>query len=185
MTAAQISSLHWLLRSSCLHSPHLGCCDVKLMARQYTTTLILHGNDSRLHAARCSSPYKTCQCSSNMHSPCRSFAEEESGGNSDYYGGHPHGTADACTEGTGTSHILLKPANCKLKQPLASPPSHVAAINLESVPDLTGCHDINATMSMQYRKSSWPVSSDDVTSMPPISCSKEGHLGLSAATTSM
>lgn len=109
LTAAQISSLHWLIRSSCLQSPHLGCCDVELMAHQYTTTLLLHR-----------SPYKTCGCSSNTRSSCRSFAEEESGGNSDYHGGHPHGTADACTEGTGMSHILPKPANGKLKQPMAN-----------------------------------------------------------------
>lgn len=44
LTASQISSLHWLLSSCCLQSPHLGCCDVKLTACQYTTTLILHGN---------------------------------------------------------------------------------------------------------------------------------------------
>ena len=125
-----------------------------------------------------------------MHSPCRSFAEEESGGNSDHNGGHPHGTADACTEGTGTSHILLKPANGKLKQPLANPPNHVAPINLRNVPDLTACRDINATMCMhvhaiqkvtlacqqqrcdinaincmQYRRSPWPVSSNDVDDM--------------------
>ena len=96
-----------------------------------------------------------------MHSPCRSVAEEESGGHSDHYGGHPHGTADACTEGTGTSHILLKPANGKLKQPLANPPSNVAPIYLRSVPDLTGCRDISATMFMQYGRSPWPVSSND------------------------
>ncbi len=132
------------------------------MARQYTTARILHGNDLTLHAARCSSPYKTGGYSSNMHMSCRSFAEEESGGNSDHYGGHPDGTADTCTEGTGTPHILLKPANGKLKQPLANPPSHVAPINLRSVTSLIGGRDINATNFMQYRRSPWPVSSSDV-----------------------
>jgi hypothetical protein len=159
LTGAQIPSLHWLLRSSCLQSPHLGCCGVK---HKYMWTVFAWQFDSRLLAARCSSPYKTCECSSNMRASCRSFAEEESGGNSDHHGGHPHGTADACTEGTGMSHILLEPANGKLKQPFANPPSHDTPIYLRSMPELTGCHDINATIFMRYRRSPWSVNGKDV-----------------------